>query len=177
MSAAKAPAACSAATEERVRISQGDAAVGFFRMIQEIAKVQKDVLQIARASRRGAETLSVGGDLHINGSLNAGNNTIELRDGCDPGNTSQLSGTLVVQNLTIKSTSGRTFVLPVGANITVLGTLTIEGVPGQPVVLQAASGTAVINRGPGATVNRTARGNDQGTAGRVGPLSCGVGAQ
>lgn len=99
-------------------------------------------------------TLSVGGDLHINGSLNAGNNTIELRDGCDPGNTSQLSGTLVVQNLTIKSTSGRTFVLPVGANITVLGTLTIEGVPGQPVVLQAASGTAVINLGPGATVVR-----------------------
>ncbi|MXN32862.1 MAG: IPTL-CTERM sorting domain-containing protein [Delftia sp. 67-8] len=100
-------------------------------------------------------TLSVGGDLQINGSLNAGNNTIELRDGCDPGNTSQLSGTLVVQNLTIRSSTGRTFVLPVGANITVLGTLTVEGVPGQPVVLQAASGTAVINLGPGATVVRT----------------------
>ncbi|WP_289241766.1 hypothetical protein [Delftia sp.] len=92
----------------------------------------------------------------IGGSLNAGNNTIELRDGRDPGSTSQLSGTLVVQNLTIKSSTGRTFVLPVGANITVLGTLTVEGVPGQPVVLQAASGTAVlINLGPGATVVRT----------------------
>lgn len=33
----------------------------------------------------------------------------------NPGNTNQLSGTLVVQNLTIKSTTGRTFVLPVGA--------------------------------------------------------------
>ncbi|MDF1485602.1 IPTL-CTERM sorting domain-containing protein [Ramlibacter sp. H39-3-26] len=99
-------------------------------------------------------TLSVGSDLVLNGPLDAGNNTIVMRDGCDPGNTSQITGTLVVQNLTLQSTTGRTFVLPAGVNITVLGTLTIQGTPGQNVQLQSASGTAVIQLGPGATVVR-----------------------
>ena len=99
-------------------------------------------------------TISVGGDLLVSGSLDLGANSLELRDGCT-GNTSQLVGTLVVQNLTLKSTTGRTFVLPAGANITVLGTLTIQGTPSQPVVLQSASATAVINLGPAATVVRS----------------------
>ncbi|MDA8456271.1 IPTL-CTERM sorting domain-containing protein [Acidovorax sp. GBBC 3334] len=99
-------------------------------------------------------TISVGGDVVANGTLNTGNNTLVLRDGCDPGNTSQLSGTIVVQNLVLQSTTGRTFVLPQGANITVLGTLTLQGTAGQPVQLVSASGTAVINLGPAATVVR-----------------------
>ena len=54
----------------------------------------------------------------------------------------------------MSSTTGRTFVLPAGANITVLGTLTLQGAPGQPVQLASAGGTAVINLGPSATVSR-----------------------
>ncbi|CAM3772419.1 IPTL-CTERM sorting domain-containing protein [Paracidovorax anthurii] len=100
-------------------------------------------------------TISVGGDLILSGPLDAGNNTLVLRDGCDPGNTTQLSGTLVVQNLVLQSTTGRAFVLPAGANITVLGTLTLQGTSTQPVQLASASGTAVINLGPSATVTRT----------------------
>lgn len=98
--------------------------------------------------------LSIGGSLIASGNLNTGTNSLVLRDGCDSGNTSQISGNIVVQNLTLTSNTGRTFVLPAGANITVLGTLTIQGAPGQNVQLVSASGTAVINLSPGATVLR-----------------------
>ncbi|GKT23426.1 IPTL-CTERM sorting domain-containing protein [Acidovorax sp. SUPP3334] len=99
--------------------------------------------------------ISVGGNLISGGNINTGNNTVVLRDGCDPGNTSQISGNFVFQNLTISSTTGRTFVLPAGTNITVLGTLTVQGAPGQNVQLVSSSGTtAVVNLGPNATVVR-----------------------
>jgi len=81
--------------------------------------------------------------------------TVVLRDGCDPGNSTQISGNFVFQNLTLTSTTGRTFVIPAGVNITVLGTLTLQGAPGQNIQLvSSGGGTAVINLGPGATVNR-----------------------
>lgn len=101
-------------------------------------------------------TISVGGDLLISGSLDLGENSLELRDGC-VSSTSQLAGGLVVQNLTLKSNTGRKFVLQAGSNITVLGMLTIEGVLGQPVELQSssASATALISLGPKATVVRS----------------------
>ncbi len=99
-------------------------------------------------------TISVGGDLIATGPVNTGNNTLLLRDGCDPGNTSQISGNITVQNLVLQSTTGRNFVLPAGANITVLGSLTIQGTQAQPVQLTSASGTAVVNLGPNATVTR-----------------------
>lgn len=87
------------------------------------------------------------------------------------GNTSQLSGTMVFQNLTLSSTTGRTFVIPVGSNITVLGTLTLQGAPGQSIQLvSSGGGTAVINLGAGATVSRsftTVAGNVQIGAAQV----------
>ncbi|GAA6118257.1 IPTL-CTERM sorting domain-containing protein [Acidovorax sp. FG27] len=98
-------------------------------------------------------TISLGGNLSANGT-NTGNNTLVLRDGCNVGNTSQLSGTITVQNLVLQSTTGRTFVLPQGANITVLGALTLQGTAAQPVQLTSSGGTAVINLGPNATVTR-----------------------
>lgn len=99
--------------------------------------------------------ISVGGDLIASGGLNTGANSLILRDGCDPGNSSQISGNFVVQNLTVTSSTGRTFVLPAGANITVLGTLTVQGTPGQSVQLVSSGGTAVISLGPNATVIRS----------------------
>ena len=98
--------------------------------------------------------ISVGGNLSATGPIDTGNNTVVLRDGCI-GNTSQISGNFVFQNLTLSSTTGRTFVIPAGANITVLGTLTLQGAPGQNIQLvSSGGGTAVINLGPGATVTR-----------------------
>lgn len=114
--------------------------------------------------------LAVGGDLSNAGSFNAGAGTVMLTDGC-VGNTSQLSGTMVFQNLTLSSTTGRTFVVPAGSNITVLGTLTLQGAPGQSIQLvSSGGGTAVINLGAGATVSRsftTVAGNVQIGAAQV----------
>lgn len=100
-------------------------------------------------------TISVGGNLDISGALTLSGNSLELRDGCDSGNTTVLSGTLVVQNLTIRTGTNRLFILPDGANITVLGTLRIQGVGGLPARLEAASGTAVITLAPGANLVRS----------------------
>lgn len=112
----------------------------------------------------GSGLLAVGGDLSSSGTFNAGSGTVALTDGCT-GNTSQLSGNLVFQNLTLSSTTGRTFVIPAGTQITVLGTLTLQGAPGQNIQLvSSGGGTAVITLGPSATVNRnfaTVAGNVQ----------------
>lgn len=97
-------------------------------------------------------TISVGGDVISASPINAPSSTLILRDGCNAGNTTQLSGNIIVQNLVLQSTTGRLFTLPAGANITVLGTLTIQGTPGQPVQLASAGGASVINLGPAATV-------------------------
>jgi len=99
-------------------------------------------------------TLSIGGDLTVSGSLDTGLATLVLRDGC-VSNTTRLQGNLMVHNLTLSSTTGRTFVLPAGANVTVLDRLDIQGVAGANVQVTSAGGTATINLGPGATVTRT----------------------
>ncbi|BEU97532.1 IPTL-CTERM sorting domain-containing protein [Acidovorax sp. DW039] len=100
--------------------------------------------------------IAVGGNLISSGNINTGSNSVVLRDGCDPGNSSQINGNFVFQNLTLSSTTGRTFVIPAGANITVLGTLTLQGAPGQNIQLvSSGGGAAVINLGPSATVSQT----------------------
>lgn len=99
-------------------------------------------------------TIALGGNMVGTGVFNAGTGTVELTDGC-AGNTSQLSGTLVFNNLVLSSTTGRTFVIPAGGQITVLGTLTLQGVAGQNIQLvSSGGGTAVINLGPAASVTR-----------------------
>lgn len=99
--------------------------------------------------------LTVGGNLSNSGTFNASSGNVVLTDGCI-GNTSQLSGNLVFQNLTLSSTTGRTFVIPVGTHITVLGTLTLQGASGQNIqIVSSGGGTAVITLGPSATVNQS----------------------
>lgn len=102
----------------------------------------------------GAGTLSVGGTLSNAGTFNAGAGTVVLNDGC-AGGTSQLSGDMVFQNLTLSSVTGRTFVIPAGSHITVLGMLTLQGTGAQSIQLvSSGAGTAVIQLGPAAVVNR-----------------------
>lgn len=97
-------------------------------------------------------SLKLGGSLRSDGAFNAGSSTVELTDGC-MGNVSLLSGTLVFQNLVLSSTTGRSFVVPAGSQITVLGTLTLQGALGQNIqILSSGAGAAVIGLGPSATV-------------------------
>ena len=102
----------------------------------------------------GSGTISLSGDWSNNGSFQAGTGSVVFTDGCASG-PMQITGTTVFNNLTLSSTNGRTFVLPAGANLTVTGTLVLQGTSGQPIQLVSSSGqTAVINLGPQAQVFR-----------------------
>jgi len=102
----------------------------------------------------GQGTLLIGGNLRNNGILNAQMGSVVMGDGC-VGSSSQISGSFVFQNLSLTSKTARTFLLPPGTQITVLGTLTIQGAPRQNVQLMSAgSVTAVIRLGPQANVVR-----------------------
>lgn len=96
----------------------------------------------------GQGTLSVSGNWNNSGTFNAGTGTVVFTDGCAVGPLT-ITGSTVFNNLTLTSTNARTFVIPAGSNITVLGTLTLQGANGQPIHLISSSGqTAVINLGP-----------------------------
>ena len=108
----------------------------------------------------GATVTGAGGQLNVSGDLtstvplNLGTSSVVLSDSCAAGSTLQLSGNIIVKDLTLISTSATppTIVLPAGTNLTVLGTLTL-GSPGRPVVLTSSGpGTAVVTMGPSATL-------------------------
>ena len=102
----------------------------------------------------GSGTINLSGNWSNSGSFVPGTGSVVITDGCAAGQI-EITGTTVFNNLTLTSTNGRTFVLPPGANITVNGTLTLQGTAGQPIQLISASGqTAVVNLGPQAQVVR-----------------------
>ncbi|MEG0973513.1 MAG: hypothetical protein RSD57_12900 [Comamonas sp.] len=101
--------------------------------------------------------LGVGGDFDNQGNLNTSNGSVTLNGACiAPGGTIKISGTASFTNLTLISTSGQTFEFLAGANITVTGSLTVQGDPSKPVILAGASGQPVgIQLAPGAQVSQT----------------------
>ena len=102
----------------------------------------------------GQGTLSVSGNWSNSGTFIPGTGTVIFTDGCALGPL-QITGTTVFNNLTLTSSNGRTFVIPAGANITVNGTLTLQGTSGQPIALASSSAQlAIINLGPTAQVIR-----------------------
>jgi hypothetical protein len=108
-------------------------------------------------------TLSVSGNWSNSGTFNAGTGSVVFTDGCAAG-ARTFTGNTVFNNLTLTSTTGRNFIIPSGTNITVNGTLTLQGTPGQPISLTSSAGQlAVINLGPSAQVirNDVALGNVQ----------------
>ncbi len=109
----------------------------------------------------GSGTLLVSGDWSNAGSFIPGSSTVTFNDACSSGPIT-IAGTSVFNNLTLTGTGG-VFVLPEGSFLTVNGTLTLLGAPGQPIQLvSSGSGTAVVSLGPGAQVvqsNATIAGN------------------
>lgn len=102
----------------------------------------------------GQGTISVSGNWSNSGAFVPGTGTVVFSDGCASGNI-VLSGGTTFNNLNLTSSTGRTFVIPSGSNITVNGVLTLQGASGQPISLISSSGqTAVISLGPQATVVR-----------------------
>jgi hypothetical protein len=100
----------------------------------------------------GATVTGAGGQLNVSGDLtstvplNLGTSSVVLSDSCAAGSTLQLSGNIIVKDLTLISTSATP------PTIVLLGTLTL-GSPGRPVVLTSSGpGTAVVTMGPSATL-------------------------
>lgn len=99
----------------------------------------------------GAGTINLSGNWSNTGTFVAGTGSVVIGDGCGSG-PSTLSGNTVFNNLTL-SGSGRQFVIPSGSQITVNGTLTLQGAPGAPIQLVASDlSTAFVRLGPNAQV-------------------------
>lgn len=100
----------------------------------------------------GSGTLVISGDWSNNGSFIPGSSLVIFNDDCAFGPIS-FSGNSVFYNLTLISTSGRTFVLPEGSHVTVNGTLTLQGTTGNNIQLVSSGpGAAVVSLGPNANV-------------------------
>lgn len=103
----------------------------------------------------GAGSIFVSGNWSNSGTFLPGTGGVTFTDGCATGNI-VIAGQTTFNNLSLASTSGRTFVIPSGSNITVNGVLNLQGASGQPISLISSSGqTAVISLGPQATVVRS----------------------
>lgn len=98
----------------------------------------------------GSGLIEVGGDWNNAGTFVPGTSTVLFQDGCSTA-PATFSGATTFYNLTLTSSIGRQFIFPATGPTIVTGTLTIQGVPGQPVRLisNAASGS-VIELAPGA---------------------------
>lgn len=100
-------------------------------------------------------TITLGGNWSNSGTFIPGTGSVVFTDACSTG-PSQFTGDTTFNNLTLSSSSGRTFVVPAGSHITVNGTLTLQGEPGLPIQLASSSAqTAYILLGPNAQVVRS----------------------
>jgi len=98
-------------------------------------------------------SVTMAGNFSGNGTVSAGSSSITMTDGCAT-TSSQLSGSLQFQNLTLQSSAGKSFVLAANTTLTISGVLTVSGTPGQPISLSASAGARIVLL-PGASVVTT----------------------
>lgn len=103
----------------------------------------------------GQGTINVGVGWNNNGNFDPGTSTVVIDDGCGFAQF-LFTGKTTFYNLILRSNVGRTFVIPAGVNLTVLGKLTLQGAPGLPIQLVSSTGApAVITLVSGAQVAST----------------------
>ncbi len=103
----------------------------------------------------GASTLTVGGNWNNAGGFSAGTGTVVFADGCTS-SPAQLTGATAFRNLTFTSGTGRSFILPAGALISVSGMVALTGTAGQPIQVASAnpSQATSIVLGAAASINQ-----------------------
>jgi hypothetical protein len=100
----------------------------------------------------GSSIISLGRNWSNNGTFIPGNSTVLVNDACSSG-ASEISCNTTFNNLTINSTTGRSFFLADGAVITISGILRIEGTQANPITLATRTGeSAKIQLMPGAQI-------------------------
>lgn len=130
---------------------QGDLSVG----PGQISQATSIGIGAAGTLDGGSGSITLSGDWTNDGTFVPGTSTVILADGCGSAPV-LLNGNTVFHNLTLTSGSGRTFIVPSGSHITVTGTLTLLGLPGQPIQLTSSGPqTAFIALGPDAQVVRS----------------------
>lgn len=95
-------------------------------------------------------SFSMAGDFNGNGTVSTGNSSLIITDGCAT-TSSRLSGSLLIKNLTLQSSSGKNFALAANTTLTVSGVLNLVGTPDRPVSLSASVGARVVLL-PGASI-------------------------
>jgi len=100
----------------------------------------------------GSSLIQVGANWINQGTFHAGSSTVEFLDGCtqDP---AVIQGSNQFHNLTLKSQTGRTFIIPEGSGTVVNGVLTLQGTPQTPIRLVSSGGVATIWLKEGASLN------------------------
>ena len=100
----------------------------------------------------GSSTISLGRNWSNNGTYTPGTGTVLINDVCSSG-PSEISGNTQFNNLTLSSSTGRSFILSDGAVITISGILRIEGTQANPITLSTRTGeSAKIQLMPGAQI-------------------------
>ena len=100
----------------------------------------------------GQGTINAGVGWNNAGTFDPGTSTVVIDDACGIAQF-LFTGRTTFYNLVIRSTVGRTFVIPAGLNLTVLGTLTLQGAPGLPIQLVSSNASpATIALGSNARV-------------------------
>ena len=100
----------------------------------------------------GSGVLQLSGNWNNQGTFNAGDSTVLIDASCSSAPIS-LSGNTVFNNLTIIGGSNRIVSLPSGSQLTVNGTLTLQGTDPAPLQLVSSDGVlAMISLGPDAQV-------------------------
>ncbi len=104
----------------------------------------------------GSSSITVGGNWANAGTFAAGTGTVTFADGCTSA-PAAFTGTTAFRNLSLTSASGRGFILPVGALVSVSGALSLAGTAAQP--LQVSSATpgqaATVVMGAAGSISRS----------------------
>ncbi len=99
-----------------------------------VFNVRDVVIQSGGVIDGGLSTINLSGNWTNNGTFTASTSTVIFGDSCGV-NPAAISGNTTFNNLSFVSSSGKTWQFAPGSVQTVLGLLTVQGAPGNPVQL------------------------------------------
>lgn len=132
-----------------------------------VTNVRHVIIQSGGVLDAGTSSIGLGGNWSNSGTFTAGGSTITFGDACAV-NPAIVSGSSSFNNLSIVSSSGKTWQFASGSTQTVTGLLNVQGAPGNPLQLVSSvpGQAAAIN-----PLGTTATANFNATNINMGPLA------